>query len=95
MYRIVGSVVNFEILDPKWAYFLNFTYDEEIGEIQSEMGEEAYLTENLIQNEYQTFNPILNIGGLFIILIYSCVLYLIYPIVKCCLKKSDKRKPSS
>ena len=41
-YIIVGSVVNFEVLNPKWVHVLNFSLYENVGEIQSQMGEDAY-----------------------------------------------------
>ena len=45
------------------------------------MGNEAFLIENLIQNEYETFNPILNIGGIFCVLISVKVMYIfIFPL---------------
>ena len=46
------------------------------------MGEDAYITENMRNDEFETFNPILNIGGLFCVIIYACFLYFFYPVVK-------------
>ena len=95
-YRIIASVINFDVFDPKWTtkFLLNFDFDEELGEFQSKMGKDAYLTQNMINNEIETFNPILNIGGLFCILVYSICLYLLYPCMYCAYK-SQKPKESS
>ena len=59
------------------------------------MGEDAYLTENMMNNEYETFNPILNIGGLFCILIYALCLYTLYPFVTCCYRVQNPKEDSS
>ena len=67
-------------------YFIDFEFDVEVGELQSKLGTDAYLTETMKMNEFETFNPILNIGGLFIMMIYACCVHILYPFVKCCHK---------
>ena len=54
------------------------------------MGYDAFLVENLIDNEYETFNPLLNIGGIFCVMIgVACMYFIVLPIsmivVKSCL----------
>ena len=77
--RIVRTVVDFDILDPEWTtkYLMNFDYDEIIGNKQDQLGDQAILNYNFKDNEYDTFNPILNLGGNFMIIIYGILCLLL------------------
>ena len=56
---------------------MNFDYDEIIGNKQDQLGDQAILNYNFKDNEYDTFNPILNLGGNFMIIIYGILCLLL------------------
>ena len=101
--RLVGSCVNFDIFDPKWTVKLvfDFDFDDELGEREELLGNDAFLNEMMRQNEIETFNTVLNLGGNTIILLIGYVLLLMYGFMwlkdrienKCnCRKKSKCKK---
>ena len=78
--RIVRSVVDCDIYDPEWTtkLYIPFDYDEEIGSMQSDLGDSAILKTYFKDFELETFNPILNIGGLFVVFQFYFLLMLFY-----------------
>ena len=71
-------MVTFDALDPEWTtkHALDFDYDEEIGKLQDELKQEAVLNFNMKDNDFETFNPILNMGGNFNMFICEIICFI-------------------
>ena len=81
---VVGSVINFDILDPEWTtkYFFNFDYDIALGDEQIGLGKKTILNQQMQINEYETFNPMLNVGGIILIAVYYFIILAFYLLLK-------------
>ena len=98
--RIIGSVVNFDILEPEWTteQFFDFQFEKALGEMQGELEEKSVLNQNMQENGYETFDTMQNIGGVFIVLVLVPVLMVVCGLLKLFLgiyrysKKLERRK---
>ena len=69
--QTIGSIVNFDALDPEWTtkYILKFDYDEKLAE-KMEKRKDNILNEQMKVSGYETYNSILNSGGIFMIVMF-------------------------
>ena len=76
-------MVEFDAFDPEiFTSYMDFKLYEEIGFLQRELGEDAYLNPNLQDNGYTTFNPILNLGGIISVIMFGLMLYSLSGLIK-------------
>jgi hypothetical protein len=76
--------VNFDLIDTQLLFgnFFNFEQEYELISLIEEKKEETVLSRPLMEIEYETFNPILNIGGILITFIVYFAQIVVYFIIK-------------
>ena len=64
-------IVNFDLINSEWITRLLFNFDkeEELVNRITQSNHRTILSENLQEMEYETFNPVLNVGGIFNIML--------------------------
>ena len=79
----IGSIVNFDALDPEWTtkYILKFEYDEKLAELM-EKKKNTILNEQMKVSGYETYNSILNSGGIFMIVLFFIQMVVVSVFVK-------------
>lgn len=80
------SILNADILDPSFifnAVNLNFTGDQDlVNLIDAKDNYKGYNIINQIKDmEFETFNPILNVGGLFVVFMVLLLGFIIYFVI--------------
>lgn len=65
---VIFKLLNAEIIDPLWstAYIYNFNNDIQYVEYAMEQNHPMFLSKAIYDVGFETFNPILNLGGLYI-----------------------------
>lgn len=84
------DILNADVLNPELVYNLlfNFNFDLQLDSLLE--NDERYWSLNIIPQikdmGFKTFNPILNLGGLFIVFLFVTVQFAVYGCVKTFLK---------
>lgn len=68
--KIIISILNAEILDPAWTTELVFDFQKDYMIVNAidQLDIKTNLNDQIKELGFETFNPILNLGGLFIII---------------------------
>ena len=85
--QTIGSIVNFDALDPEWTtkYILKFDYDEKLAE-KMEKRKDNILNEQMKVSGYETYNSILNSGGIFMIVMFFVQMVVFSMVIKIVIK---------
>ena len=85
--QTIGSIVNFDALDPEWTtkYILKFDYDEKLAEAM-EKRKDNILNEQMKVSGYETYNSILNSGGIFMIVMFFVQMVVFSMVIKIVIK---------
>lgn len=67
--RIVFQLLNAEVLDPEWSTALMFDFDNDQNYVEQALAvnHPMVLKKQFYDFGFETFNPILNLGGLYLI----------------------------
>ena len=82
--NLLLQIINAEVLDPEWTTELvyDFTRDRDMMDLVEETNKETILIDQIQENGFENFNPILNLGGIFVIF----TIYLARVLLFVCLK---------
>ena len=75
-------VLNVDVLEFTNDYLFDFNYDEELVEIEEKIGDDRILFEQIQQADFSSYNPIMNIGGIYICLVYLGFMIIITSLMK-------------
>lgn len=83
-FGILLTFINADLLDPQWTTSLVFDYEPDIIFVEEafDNSQPLILTREIYEQGFETFNPILNLGGLFVIITYVVIKMVVLLLLK-------------
>jgi hypothetical protein len=93
------SLLNADAIDPEWLGGVTFNFDPDVKYVEYAFSEDhpMFLNKQIYDVGFETYNPVLNLGGLYIIMSFilaHMILLIIYKGLMSCLKVILHRLPS-
>lgn len=84
--------INADVLDPQWTTGLIFNFDIEYSYVESafDQNHKLFLNKQVFEGGFEMFNPVYNLGGLFLILVFVFIQALVVSLSWLTIKFVDK-----
>lgn len=80
MMTIVYRLINADVIDPDWSTSLVYNFEPDINYVETarKLDHQTYLNNQLYRVGFETFNPVYNLGGIYVFLILVAIQVFIY-----------------
>lgn len=86
--EILFLIVNAELIDPSWSTELIFDFEldkEYVDEALDNEEPQKYLHSSIYEMGFETYNPVLNLGGVYVFFVWILFMQTIFFALKNCL----------